>query len=84
MQSIKTAVSIRKALFEQAEAAAREMKVSRSRLFTLALEEYLDRQTNQELLARINAAYADEPDQSERSLRSKSRRSHRRMVQGQW
>lgn len=84
MQNIKTAISIRKALFEQAEAAAREMNVSRSRLFALALEQYLERQQNCELLASLNAAYADEPDQAELTLRDVSRRSQRRMVEGQW
>ncbi len=84
MENIKTAVSIRKALFEQAEAAARAMNVSRSRLFALALEEYLERQQNCELLARLNAAYADEPDQAEETLRRQSRSQHRRMVEGRW
>ncbi len=84
MESIKTAISIRKELFEQARAAAREMKVSRSRLFALALEQYLDHQKNRELLDRINLAYADEPDRQEQALRSKSRHSHRRMLQDQW
>jgi hypothetical protein len=60
------------------------MKVSRSRLFVLALEDYIRRQQNQELLAQINAAYADEPAPAEQALRRKSRRSHRRIVEGEW
>ena len=84
METIKTAISIKKALFEEAENLARKMKVSRSRLFVLALEEYIGRQQNRELLARINAAYADEPDKTEQILRRKARRAHRRMVEGEW
>jgi metal-responsive CopG/Arc/MetJ family transcriptional regulator len=84
MGNVKTAVSIQKPLFEPAEALARKMKVSRSRLFVLALEDYIRRQQNQELLAQINAAYADEPDPAKESLRRKSRRSHRRIVEGEW
>ncbi len=84
MENVKTAVSIQRSLFEQAEDLARKMKVSRSRLFVLALEDYIRRQQNQELLAQINAAYADEPDPAEESLRRKSRRSHRRIVEGEW
>ena len=84
MNSIKTAISIQKALFEQAEDLARKLKVSRSRLFALALEDYLRRQENQELLTQINAAYSSEPDSAEQTLRRKARRTHRRIVEGEW
>ena len=84
MQSIKTAISIQKSLFEQAENLARKMKVSRSRLFVLALEEYIHRQQNRELLTKINAAYAGEPDPGEKTLRRKARRTHRRIVESEW
>ena len=84
MENIKTAISLHKSLFEQAEDLARKMKVSRSRLFVLALEDYIRRQQNQELLAQINAAYADEPDPAEQTLRRKSRRQHQRIVEGEW
>ena len=83
MQTTKTAVSIQKALFEQADALARRMRVSRSRLFALALEDYIHRQENRQLLAQINAAYADEPDAAEQTLRRKAQRTHRRIVEGQ-
>lgn len=84
MENVKTAVSIQKSLFEQAEDLARKMKVSRSRLFVLALEDYIRRQQNRELLAQINAAYADEPDPAEQTLRRKSKRLHRRIAEGEW
>ena len=84
MKSIKTAISIQEALFEQAENMARKMRVSRSRLFVLALEDYISRQQNRELLARINAAYAEKPDPAEKALHRKMRRVHRRMVGGEW
>jgi len=58
------------------------MNVSRSRMFALALEEYLERRQNRELLARLNAACADEPDQGAQTLRRQSRRLHRRMLEG--
>lgn len=84
MQAIKTAISIEKDLFDQAEKMARSMKVSRSKLFVIALKDFMEHQKNKELLARINAAYADEPDATEQTLRRKSRRQHRRMVEGEW
>lgn len=84
MQAIKTAISIEKNLFDQAENIARTMKVSRSKLFVIALQDYIEHQKNKELLAQINAAYSDEPDTTEQTLRRKSRRQHRRIVEGEW
>jgi metal-responsive CopG/Arc/MetJ family transcriptional regulator len=84
MANVKTAISIQESLFAQAESLARRMKVSRSRLFVLALEDYIKRQQNRELLAQINAAHAEEPDAPEQTLRSKLRLHHRRIVEGEW
>jgi len=84
MQNVKTAISIQRSLFEQAEEVARKMKVSRSRLFALALEDYIQRAQNRELLAKINTAYADEPDPTEQTLRHKARDTHRRIVRDEW
>jgi len=84
MQAIKTAISIEKNLFDQAEKMARTMKVSRSKLFVIALQDFMEHQKNKELLEQINAAYTDEPDPSERTLLRKSARQHRRLVEGEW
>ena len=84
MQAIKTAISIEKNLFDQAEIIARTMKVSRSKLFVIALQEFIEHQKNKEMLAQINAAYDDEPDATEQALRKKIRRQHRRIVEGEW
>ena len=84
METIKTAISIQKSLFEKAEDLAREMKVSRSRIYALALQDYLRRRENKDLLAQINAAHADELEASEKTIRQKSKRTHRRLVEGEW
>lgn len=84
MENVKTAISIRKPLFEQAEELARQMKVSRSGLFTLALEDYIRRQQNRELLANLNAAYADEPTPTELAVLRESRESYARHLEDEW
>lgn len=84
MESIKTAISIDKSLFAQANALARKLKVSRSRLFVLALEDFIQEQQNKELLEKINVVYAEEPTEAELTLQRKARKSHRRLIEGQW
>lgn len=84
MANVKTAVSIDKSLFEQAESIAREMKISRSSLFALALQDFIRHHQNEELLRRINEAYEDLPDADEQERARKMRRQQRRVVEGQW
>jgi metal-responsive CopG/Arc/MetJ family transcriptional regulator len=82
--TIKTAISIDKSLFEKAENLAKQMNVSRSRLFDLAIESFIKRHQSQSLLDQINQAYVDQPDSSEQERLSKLRQSHRKLVEGEW
>ena len=84
MTNVKTAISLRQSLFEQIEVLAAELQISRSRLFALAAEAFIQDHQNQKLLKAINAAYDDLPDAGEPSLRRKMRQQHRRLVEGQW
>lgn len=65
MSTVKTAVSLPESLFEQAETLAHELSVSRSRLFTLAVEAFVQRYENEKLLASLNEAYGDGLDDAE-------------------
>ena len=69
MANVKTAISVSDKLFEQADEIASEMNVSRSRLFSLALEEFVLRYQNRKLLKQINEAYSDSDDIEEQERR---------------
>ncbi|MBI1879035.1 MAG: hypothetical protein HYR94_12595 [Chloroflexi bacterium] len=84
MANVKTAISLQKSLFEQAEALADELNVSRSRLLALALEDFIRRFQNQKLLEQINRAYDDAPDPTELARLRQMRRQHRRIVEEEW
>jgi metal-responsive CopG/Arc/MetJ family transcriptional regulator len=84
MAQVKTAVSLDKSLFEQIDTLAHKMKVSRSRLFAMALEDFLRRHENERLLQQINRACLDEPDQARQAQRQGMRRLHRKIVEGEW
>jgi len=49
------------------------MNTSRSRVFALAAEEFIQRHKNKELLDAINSAYADVTDEKESTLKSAMR-----------
>ncbi|MDQ3131324.1 MAG: ChpI protein [Acidobacteriota bacterium] len=60
---MKTAVSIRDNIFQKAENFAKKAKISRSQLYSDAVEEYLAKRNEEDLIARINAV-CDEVDTS--------------------
>lgn len=84
MASIKTAISIQEHLFEQVEQLAEELEVPRSRVFVMAVEEYIRRYQNQQLLAEIERAYDDMPTEEERAYFDRMRQQHRRVVSDAW
>jgi len=84
MSSIKTAVSLDQSLFDQADALAQEMHLSRSRLFVLALEDFIQRHENRRLQTRLNDAYEGETDPPEGVRLRTMRRYQREVVGGEW
>ncbi len=77
MSGVKTAISLDEKLFNRVNELARKMHVSRSRLFTLAVDDYLKKQENEYLLAQLNKAYAETDDEEikiSNSMKSKQRK----------
>jgi metal-responsive CopG/Arc/MetJ family transcriptional regulator len=85
MSTVKTAISLDEELFHKATRAARKQRLSRSRFMARALEEYFQRQENQELLERINASYSGDTDDGDRAvLESARHRMGKRLKQDRW
>ena len=85
MPIVKTAISIQKSLFQHAEEIAKEMKISRSRLFVMAVEDFIHRHQNRLLLKEINQAYSDGPDEKEQDeLRRMKRTSIKSLKGNEW
>lgn len=57
---VKTAVSIPDRLFEAADRAAEKLGLSRSRLYALALEEFLERMRTRDVTKQLDQVYASE------------------------
>jgi metal-responsive CopG/Arc/MetJ family transcriptional regulator len=68
MANVKTDISLSRSLLEEIETVAREMKVSRSRLFVMAVKEFIERYRTRRLVEQINLAYQDGPDEEEQEL----------------
>ena len=61
---MKTAISLPDLLFEKAEETASYLGIPRSKLFALALEEFIERHNGKMITEKINAVY-EKIDQSE-------------------
>lgn len=57
---MKTAISLPDSVFEQAEALAQQLGVSRSELYSKALQAYLKRYNRDRILLKLNQVYATE------------------------
>lgn len=82
MPNIKTAISIEKPLFEKMDVLAKNLKVSRSFLFSQAAKKFIQRHQNKDLLEQLNKAYDDQSESE--SLVSKMRSKHHELVKEQW
>jgi metal-responsive CopG/Arc/MetJ family transcriptional regulator len=58
---MKVAISIPDALFKEAEAAAKALGISRSKLIQTALEAFLQRRREEKVTAALNRSYARHP-----------------------
>lgn len=72
---MKTAISVPDAVFQAAEELARKLGVSRSRLYSLALAEYVAQHSDREVTARLDAVYAEVDSRLDPVLEELQRRS---------
>ena len=84
MANVKTAISLGKELFGRVNDLAGELHVSRSQIFSLAVEEYIRKHENRTLLEQINQAYDDFPDSTERQVQKGMHQHHQSLVKNQW
>ena len=57
---MKTAISVPDAVFSRAEMFARNRKMTRSALFTVAVDEYVQHHRTEDVTRRLNEIYAKE------------------------
>ena len=81
---MKTAISIDDGLLQEADEAARTMGLSRSRLFALAVGDFLQRQRREQMLLRLNEVYAAAPEPAETPLLKGIKAKMRRAVKERW
>jgi len=79
--SVKTAISMQQNLFNEVNELASELKVSRSKLFVLAIEDFIKKNESRKMLSQINAAFSDFPDDEEKNNTSMMKRKQKSILE---
>ena len=83
VHTMKTAISVEDGLLNEADRAAKQMGLSRSRLFSVALEDYLRHRRQEEMIGQLNRVYAV-PAPSETGLPAKMKTKFRSAIRDRW
>jgi hypothetical protein len=81
---MKTAISLEARLLEEADRTARSMGLSRSRLFSLALEHYLRHRRQEQIVEKLNEVYSDHPDPIDTRIVQGMKTKFRRTIKDRW
>ena len=81
---MKTAISLADDLLKEADRTAHAMGLSRSRLFSVALEDYLRRQRQEQMMAQLNQVYSGHPDPSEARIVRGIKKTVQRTIKDRW
>lgn len=79
--SVKTAISLQEELFKEVNKLAGELHVSRSKLFVMAVQDFIKKKESQNLLSQINNAFNDQPDSEEIELKKQMRKKQTKKLE---
>ena len=77
---VKTTVSVSRSLFEKVESLARELNISRSQLFSIAVGEFIERHETRRMMATLNEVHDDFTDEEDKAIQREIQEYHRKLV----
>ena len=81
---MKTVISVDDQLMIAADRTAREIGVSRRRLFSIALEDYLRKREQDGTVEQLNQVYGNKPDAAEKRTSGRLKTKFRRTIKERW
>ncbi|HJT88955.1 MAG TPA: hypothetical protein VJ732_13895 [Bryobacteraceae bacterium] len=81
---MKTAISIDDELLHEADETARRMGLSRSRLFAMAIDDFLKRRRREQMFRKLNELYGNDPQTEEKRLLEGIKAKVRRTAKERW
>lgn len=84
MSTIKTAISIDKELYKEVEKISKETHLSRSQIFSQAVEYVIKQKENLILFEKLNEVYGPKPTSKEKKQQKGAQKKFSRLVKGTW
>jgi metal-responsive CopG/Arc/MetJ family transcriptional regulator len=81
---MKTAISVDGELLDEADRTAKQMGLSRSGLFSVALQDFLRQRRQTEMLAQLNHVYRDADTSAERRMAGYLKDKVRSTIKDRW
>jgi metal-responsive CopG/Arc/MetJ family transcriptional regulator len=81
---MKTAISVDGQLLDEADRTAKQMGLSRSGLFSVALRDFLRQRQQTEMLAQLNEVYRDADTSAERRMAGYLKNKLRSTIKENW
>ena len=78
--TVKTSISLSRSLVENVESLARELNISRNQLLSIAIQEFIERQETKRMVAAINEAHEDPPNEEDRAIQREIQEYHRKLI----
>ena len=80
MASIKTAISIDEDLYKEVKNLSSKLKISKSQIFSQAVQYLIDKKTNLELLKKINESYSAELNEIDSEYLKAAKKSYSQII----
>ncbi len=77
---MKTAISLPNKIFEEVEKFSKEHQYSRSKVFAMAVKEFLEKKKTEEVLNALNEVYSEAETPEEITVREKGKRYFARKI----
>ena len=81
MSTIKTAISIDEELYKKVQDLSSSLNIPKSRIFSQAVEYFIDKKNNLELLKKINDSYSSEIDEIDPEYLKATKKSYSKTIE---
>ena len=78
--TVKTEILLSCILIEKVDSLARELRMSRNELLSVAVQEFIERDETRRMMAALNEVYKDFPDEEEQATLRQMLELHRKTL----
>ncbi|MBI5197535.1 MAG: ribbon-helix-helix protein, CopG family [Nitrospirae bacterium] len=80
---MKTAISLPDDLFEMVEELSEELHLSRSRIFSDAVRDYIAKRRSEEILRQLNEVYSEAETEEDKTTRKQAKKHYARSLKAE-